>query len=288
MTKKPKVVAIIPARYASTRFPGKPLALILGTPMIQHVYERVSESKQVNEVFIATDDWRIAEAVDSFGGKFVMTSPKLKCGTDRCAAAARKCAADIVVNVQGDEPIISPKTIDATITALLRPNGKGIRSGNESMSTAAVPIRDYDTLFSHNAVKVVVDTNGNAMYFTRSTIPFLRGVHQQNYLAADGTSEKHFRFLKHLGLYVYRNDFLQELTRLKETPLEKVEKLEQLRVLEHGYKIKVAVVAEDTISVDVPSDLAAVEYFLSSQYQVEYPDNTKHDQFTGRRKKKGI
>ena len=262
MAKRLRVVAIIPSRYGSTRFPGKPLALISGTPMIQHVYERVSAAKRINEVFVATDDKRIAESVNNFGGKFVMTPSTLKSGTDRCAAAAKKIKADIIVNVQGDEPVISPKTIDAAISALLKSN-------NSVMSTAAVVIRDNDTLFSQNVVKVVIDKNGDAMYFTRNAIPFLRGVHHQDYLAQ-------FRFLKHLGIYIYKNSFLQKLTKLNETPLEAAEKLEQLRVLENGYKIKVAVVEDDTISVDVPSDVIAVEDFLSNQPQVEDPNSGKN------------
>ncbi len=253
MPKKSRTVAFIPARFGSTRFPGKPLASIAGTPMIQHVYERVSAAKRVDEVFVATDDKRIAETVNNFGGKFVMTPSSLKSGTDRCAAAAKKIKADIVVNVQGDEPVISPKTIDAAISALLK-------SRDTVMSTAAVPIRDNDTLFSQNVVKVVIDKNANALYFSRTAIPFLRGVHQQDYL-------RHFNFFKHLGIYIYRNSFLQKLTKLTETSLEHSEKLEQLRVLENGYKIKVAIVEEDTISVDVPSDIIAVEDFLSNQYQ---------------------
>lgn len=251
MAKSLRTVAIIPARYGSMRFPGKPLAHIAGTPMIQHVYERVSAAKKVDAVFVATDDHRIAEAVNNFGGKFVLTPSSLKSGTDRCAAAARKMKADIVVNVQGDEPVISPKTIDATITVLLR-------SDKNVMSTAAVAIRNQDMLFSENVVKIVTDRNGDAMYFTRNAIPFLRGVHLHDYL-------KNFRFLKHLGIYVYKNHFLQKLTRLRETPLETAEKLEQLRVLENGYRIKVAIVDEDTISVDVPSDVVSVEDFLSNQ-----------------------
>jgi len=246
-----KVVAFIPSRYGSTRFPGKPLALIAGTPMIQHVYERVLAAKKVNEVYVATDDKRIAQAVRNFGGQFIMTSPTLPSGTDRCAAAARKIKADIVVNIQGDEPLISPKTIDAAVSALLK-------SPDTVMATAAVELKNQDLLFSENVVKVVLDKNNDALYFTRSTVPFLRGVRQQNYL---GT----FKFLKHLGIYIYRSPFLQKLTKMKETPIEKAEKLEQLRVLENGYKIKVAIVDEDTISVDVPSDIAAVEDYISNK-----------------------
>lgn len=217
--------------------------------MIQRVYERVAAAKSVDIVYVATDDNRIADAVESFGGKSIMTSPRLKSGTDRCAAAARMVGAEIVVNVQGDEPVISPKTIDAAVSALLS-------SRENVMSTAAVPIRDPGTLHSENAVKVVLDKSGNALYFTRATIPFLRGVPGKGYLSG-------FRFLKHLGLYVYRNDFLQKLTKLTETSLEKAEKLEQLRVIENGYRIKVAVVRNDTISVDIPSDVDAVETYLS-------------------------
>ncbi len=248
MTKSLKTIAIIPARYASTRFPGKPLALIAGTPMIQHVYERVSDAKRVSEVYVATDDKRIADVVEGFGGKCIMTSPSLRSGTDRCAAAASKIRADIIANVQGDEPVISPATIDAAISEL-------VKSPEVGMSTAAVRITDPDVLASENTVKVVVAKNGNALYFTRSVMPFLRGVPSREYISR-------FPFLKHLGIYIYRREFLQKLTKLKETPLESAEKLEQLRVLENGYNIKVAVVEEDSMSVDVPSDMHAVEEFL--------------------------
>jgi len=251
MTKRSKVVAIIPARYDSTRFPGKPLALINGIPMIQHVYECVSKAKRVNEVYVATDDSRIADKVESLGGKYVMTSSSLRSGTDRCAAAARKIKADIVVNVQGDEPVISPKTIDAAVSAL-------VNSADCEMSTAAVPIRDEGFLLTGNVVKVVLSKANDALYFSRSTIPFIRGVDPRDHL-------KNFRYLKHLGIYVYRQTFLQKLTKMKETPLEAAEKLEQLRVLENGYRIKVAIVQDDTISVDVPSDITAVEEFLKAK-----------------------
>ncbi len=233
MGNRRNTVAIIPARYASTRFPGKPLALIAGKPMIQHVYEHVARAGKIDEVYVATDDKRIVEAVKEFGGKSIMTSSKLKSGTDRCAAAARKIGAEIVVNVQGDEPVISPKTIDAAVSALKS-------SRTSLMSTAAVPIEDRAVLFSENALKVVIDKTGRALYFTRSTIPFLRGVSRDNYLES-------FGFLKHLGIYVYRNNFLQKLTKMRETPLERAEKREQLMVLENGSSIKVAVVEGDTI-----------------------------------------
>ncbi len=216
--------------------------------MIQHVYERVSAAKRVSEVYVATDDTRIADAVKGFGGKVVMTSPSLRSGTDRCAEAARKIRADIIANIQGDEPVISPATIDAAISAL-------VKSPKSVMSTAAVRITDPDLLTSENIVKVVTDKNGDALYFTRAVVPHLRGIRSQEYL-------DHFAFLKHLGIYIYKKEFLRKLTTLPETPLESVEKLEQLRVLENGRTIRVAVVEEDTISVDVPSDIAMVEEFM--------------------------
>lgn len=243
-----QIVAFIPARYSSTRFPGKPLALIAGKPMIQHVYEHVLAAKKINQVYVLTDDKRVAEVVKGFGGAYLMTSSKLKSGTDRCSSAARRINPDVVVNVQGDEPLMSPHTIDAAVDELLK-------STEDFMSTAAVPIKDKSILFSENTVKVVLSEDKHALYFSRSVIPFIRGKRPDEYL-------KQFRFLKHLGLYVYRNEFLQILTKLKESSLEKAEKLEQLRVLENGYKIKVAIVKEDTISVDVPSDIIKVERYL--------------------------
>ncbi len=243
-----RTVAFIPARYASTRFPGKPVALIAGKPMIQHVYERVSEARRVDEVYVATDDRRIADVVGNFGGKYIMTSSSLRSGTDRCAEAARKVKADIIANIQGDEPVISPATIDAVVSALTR-------SPKSVMSTAAVRINDPALLESENVVKVVLARNGDALYFTRSVVPCLRGVDRSEYLG-------HHEFLKHLGIYVYRREFLKKLTKLTETPLESAEKLEQLRVLENGHSMRVAVVEQDTISVDVPSDVAAVEEYM--------------------------
>ncbi|MGC8594621.1 MAG: 3-deoxy-manno-octulosonate cytidylyltransferase [Candidatus Kryptoniota bacterium] len=245
---KPRIVAFIPARYLSTRFPGKPLAPIAGKPMIQHVYERVLAAQKVDEAYVLTDDIRIAEAVKGFGGTFLMTSSKLKSGTDRCAAGAQMINPEVVVNVQGDEPLISPRTIDSTINELLE-------SPQDVMSTAAVPIKEESILFSENTVKVAVSIDKHALYFSRNVIPFIRGKKRDEYL-------KQFQFLKHIGLYVYRNEFLQRFSKLKETPLEKAEKLEQLRALENGYRIKVAVVKEDTIPVDIPEDILEVETYL--------------------------
>lgn len=246
--RAPKTVAIIPARYASTRFPGKPLALIAGTPMIQHVYERVAEAKRVSEVYVATDHRRIAEVVDGFGGKYIMTSPSVKSGTDRCAEAAQKIKADLIANIQGDEPLLSPATIDAAIGVL-------VMSPKSVMSTAAVRITDDAVLNSENVVKVVTSNSGDALYFTRSVVPHLRGIRSSEYLSR-------FSFLKHLGIYIYRRAFLQRMKRLAVTPLESAEKLEQLRVLENDYNIKVAVVKDDSIAVDVPADIAEVEAYI--------------------------
>ncbi len=247
----PKVVAIIPARYDSTRFPGKPLAMIAGKPMIQHVYERVKQARKIEEVFVATDDDRIATGVGNFGGRYVMTSRSCRSGTDRCAEAAGKIGPKIVVNVQGDEPLISPATVDAVVAPLMN-------SDSCMMSTAAVLITNEESLLSGNVVKVVLDNNGDALYFSRNVIPSIRDANLHDYL-------KRFKFLKHLGIYAYRYDFLKKLTTMKETPLESAESLEQLRVLENGYKIRVAITEEDTISVDIPGDIAAVKEFLAKK-----------------------
>lgn len=180
-----------------------------------------------------------------------MTSPSCRSGTDRCAEAAEKTGAQVVINVQGDEPLISPSTVDAVVAPL-------IGSGDCVMSTAAVPILDEESLLSPNVVKVVLDKNGCALYFSRNMIPSIRDAGNRNYLVD-------FRFLKHLGIYGYTAGFLKKLTRMKESPLELAEKLEQLRVLENGYKIKVAVTLEDTISVDIPADIEAVEKIIMTK-----------------------
>lgn len=234
-----KILAVIPARYDSTRFPGKPLVNIHGKPMIQHVYERVMKSKLVDKVIVATDDERIFEAVKNFGGKVVMTSKKHVSGTDRICEAIKNLKGEIIVNVQGDEPGINPKDIDKAIKPLLKDNKINI-------STLAIRINSGIDLKDENKVKVVFDKNNFALYFSRNNIPFDRS-HVNNV-----TKEK---FYKHIGLYVYRRKFLQGLNKLKPSAMENLEKLEQLRFLDNGEKIKVVITDREALSIDTPADL---------------------------------
>jgi 3-deoxy-manno-octulosonate cytidylyltransferase (CMP-KDO synthetase) len=253
-----KVVAVIPARYGSTRFEGKPLADILGKPMIQYVYEGVCQSKLIDEVIVATDDQRIMEVVQRFGGKALMTSPEHITGTDRVAEVTKKIRAEIIVNVQGDEPLIRGTIIDKAIRPLLTDN-------NLSMSTLVTRIEDVKDWLNPHIVKVVVDQKGFALYFSRSPIPFPRDL-QIGRLESNPFGTKRplpKRVFKHIGVYIYRRKFLLHFARLKPTPLEKLEKLEQLRALENGHRIKVTAVDYEPICVDVPEDLQKVEAFLS-------------------------
>ena len=242
-----KILGIIPARYASTRFPGKPLALIAGKPLIQHVVEQCQLAKSLSEVIVATDDTRIWEVAQNFC-RAEMTLPDHPSGSDRIAEIAGRCECDAVVNIQGDEPLIDPAVIDAVAGAL---------SQNE-MSTAATRIKALEELDNANVVKVVVNAAGRALYFSRRTIPFLREaasrpVNEQ--LAA-------FPFLKHLGIYGYRRETLLRLVKFPVSPLENAEKLEQLRALENGIQIAVVTVNYDSIGVDTPADVARVEAIL--------------------------
>jgi 3-deoxy-manno-octulosonate cytidylyltransferase (CMP-KDO synthetase) len=239
-----RTVGIIPARYGSTRFPGKPLALIAGKPLIQHVVERCQESKKLSEVVVATDDTRIWEVAQNFC-RVEMTKPDHPSGSDRIAEVVQNCACDAVVNIQGDEPLIDPRVIDTVVDAL----------HDCEMSTAATRINDNAELDSSNIVKVVVNAAGRAMYFSRRTIPFLRDV--------KGEPLKAFAFLKHLGIYGYRRDTLLKLVKLPMSALEQAEKLEQLRALENGIPIAVRVVDYDSVGVDVPADVARVERLLA-------------------------
>ena len=234
------VLAIIPARYASTRFPGKPLAAIAGKPMIQHVYERTLKADSVSRVIVATDDERIRAAVVDFGGEVVMTRADHPSGTDRLAEVAAGLDADLIVNVQGDEPLIDPLMIDQAVKPLLA-------DPTIEMGTLKSLIKDEEDYLNPNIVKVVTDRDGFALYFSRSPMPYLR--------EADFASVPLF---KHVGLYVYRRDFLLKYPHLSETDLEKAEKLEQLRALEHGYRIYVATTDCESIGVDVPADLEKV------------------------------
>ena len=238
----PRTVVIIPARFGSTRLPGKPLAEIAGKPMIQHVYERAQRAQLVHDVIVATDDLRIITAVEKFGGRAVITPPDAPSGSDRIAhVASRLPDAEIIVNVQGDEPFLPPAMIDEAIRPLHA--DPQVRVG-----TLARRIEDAVTLQDPAVVKVVLDSNGNALYFSRSPIPFGRDMTMTELLAG-------IPVYRHIGLYVYRREFLLHYTRLAQTPLEQAEKLEQLRILEHGYPIRVAVTTHHSIAVDTPSDL---------------------------------
>ena len=242
-----KIVGIIPARYASTRFPGKPLALIAGKPLIQHVVERCQKARSLGEVVVATDDTRIWEVVQNFC-RVEMTRPDHPSGSDRIAEVAGRCQCDAVVNIQGDEPLIDPKVIDAVAGALQR----------DEMSTAATRIQDAAELGNPNVVKVVVNAAGRALYFSRRTIPYLRE-------AASGSGNEQlaaFAFLKHLGIYGYRRETLLRLVKFPVSPLENAEKLEQLRALENGIQIAVVKVDYDSVGVDVPGDVKRVERLL--------------------------
>jgi 3-deoxy-manno-octulosonate cytidylyltransferase (CMP-KDO synthetase) len=244
---KPKVVGIIPARYGSTRLPGKALRLILGKPMVQRVYERARLARGLSLVWVATDDERIAGAVESFGGQAVMTSPDHPSGTDRLAEATRTIDADIVVNVQGDQPFLDPVMIDEAVQPLLD-------DPSLPMATLMHPVHRPEDLQDPSVVKVVVDLAGNALYFSRSLIPYPRQA-----LAHP--------VYEHVGLYVYRREFLQKLAQLPPAPLEKIESLEQLRVLEHGFRLRVVETrcrdhAFSGFSVDTEQDLVRAETML--------------------------
>ena len=239
-----EVTAIIPARWASTRFPGKPLVNLRGKPLVQHVWERANRAKRVGRVIIATDDMRIAEAAFDFGAEVALTSPKHPTGTDRLAEVAGKLkSAAIILNVQGDEPDIAPSTIDRLVGALQDDPGLG-------MVTAANPVTDLVDVQNPHVVKVVTDLAGRALYFSRSVIPHDRDGHRG------------IRYLRHQGIYGYRRKVLLAFVKWKPTPLEQAEKLEQLRALEHGIAIGVIVVRRGSVGVDVPGDLAKAERAL--------------------------
>ena len=242
-----RVVIVIPARMGSTRFPGKVLADLVGKPIIQHVYERAQRAKGADEVIIATDSTEVAEAVSSFGGRAVMTSPDHASGTDRIAEAAAGLDCDIIVNVQGDEPLMEPSTIEATIGLLT--------DSSADMGTAAVRISSDETARDPNSVKVVFGKDGFALYFSRSPIPFHRDIWKG---PSSATAGRGTRLYKHIGIYSYRRDALMRLSELPPTELEMTERLEQLRALESGMRIKVAVVDSDTPGVDTPEDLERV------------------------------
>ncbi|MBI4379500.1 MAG: 3-deoxy-manno-octulosonate cytidylyltransferase [Nitrospinae bacterium] len=261
-----KVIAIIPARYASIRFPGKPLAEIHGKPLIQHVWERVSKASLVSRVIVATDDERIFEKVRRFGGEVWMTSRHHRTGTDRISEVAKKIEGDIIVNVQGDEPLIRPKVIDTAVEPFfespLPPFAKGGEGGFFQMGTICTEIKDEDEFKNPNIVKVVFDRNEYALYFSRSPVPYNRDT--QGNPPSPPFNKGGWGGFKHIGLYVYRRDFLLRFSELPPTPLEEIERLEQLRVLENGYKIKIIKTDYDSIGVDTPEDLEKVKQAMSN------------------------
>lgn len=249
-----KFIGIIPARYASTRFPGKPLADMAGKPMIQRVYEQVKDV--LDAVCVATDDTRIENAVKAFGGQVVMTSDQHRSGTDRCYEAYQKIGQsyDVIVNIQGDEPFIHPEQI--------RTIKDCFDGANTQIATLVKPFQADDdfesTLFNPNSPKVVLNKNNEALYFSRSIIPYIRGKEYTEWLP-------NHTFYKHIGLYAYRAQVLREITQLPQSPLELAESLEQLRWLENGYKIKVGITERETIGIDTPEDMRKALAYLSGR-----------------------
>ena len=245
-----KVIGIIPARYASSRFPGKPLAIIRGKTMIERVYRQAEKAKSLNKIVVATDDVRIEDEVLRFGGEMMMTSALHKSGTDRCGEVVQhlKEKFDIAINIQGDEPFLHPEQIDAVAACLSHQHVK--------IATLVKKIEDAEDLKNPHVVKVVLNKNREALYFSRSPIPHLRGVNMSEWL-------HHHIYYKHIGIYGFRIPVLLELLKLGASDLEKAESLEQLRWLENGYRIRVAETEHDSVSVDVPEDVARVERLLA-------------------------
>jgi len=256
-----RTLAVLPSRYQASRFPGKPLAPIAGRPMIQWVWEAAHRAKGVDAVVVATDDARIRAAVEGFGGRVVMTDPALPSGTDRVAAAvaALKEPFDVILNIQGDEPAMHPDTIAAVVALMTH-------EPELPMATAACPFLSADELFNPNAVKVVTDDRGRALYFSRSPIPYVRNssVFEADFRPWLGEGQLAL-FQRHLGIYAYRPDALRAFTRLPPHPLEQTEMLEQLRALASGFPIGVARTPHLSLGVDVPGDVAAVEALLAER-----------------------
>ena len=245
-----KFIGIIPARYASTRFPGKPLALLGGKPVIQHVYEKVAAVLEA--AYVATDDERIYDVVKSFGGQVVMTRTDHKSGTDRIEEAIEKIGGewDVVVNVKGDEPFVAKSQLDTICDCFDDPTTQ--------IATLGQPFESMEAVQNPNSPKIVVDNMGFAMYFSRSVIPYVRGKEKSSWLP-------HYPFLKHLGIYAYRKDVLRQVTQLPQSSLEIAESLEQLRWLQNGFKIKVGTTDVETVGIDTPQDLERAEEFLKAQ-----------------------
>lgn len=245
-----KFIGIIPARYASTRFPGKPLALLGGKPVIQHVYEKVAAVLEA--AYVATDDERIYDVVKAFGSQVVMTRTDHKSGTDRIEEAIEKIGGewDVVVNVQGDEPFVAKSQLDTICHCFDDPTTQ--------IATLGKPFESMEAVQNPNSPKIVVDNMGFAMYFSRSVIPYVRGKEKSSWLT-------HYPFLKHLGIYAYRKDVLRQVTQLPQSSLEIAESLEQLRWLQNGFKIKVGTTDVETVGIDTPQDLERAEEFLKAQ-----------------------
>jgi len=251
MPRKPKVIGVIPARYASQRLPAKPLIDLLGKPMIQRVYEQASKARLLDQVIVATDDARIEMVVKKFGGRVMLTAPEIRSGSDRVAAVAEKIEGDIFVNIQGDEPLIAPEMIDEAVQVLLDDPAMPV-------GTLAKKIESIDELLNPGVVKVALAENQLALYFSRSVIPFLRDIpNQREWL-------RHATFYKHIGIYVFRADFLKIYSGAMESRLELAEKLEQLRVLENGYRIKVGITRFDSIPIDTKEDAERVIHMLKN------------------------
>jgi 3-deoxy-manno-octulosonate cytidylyltransferase (CMP-KDO synthetase) len=240
-----KIIGIIPARFASTRFPAKALADISGKSMIQRVYEQCLKSKLLHKVIVATDHSKIYDHVKSFGGEVIMTSEAHQSGTDRCFEVVTKLGEqiDYVINIQGDEPFIKPEQIELLGSCLTNPNTQ--------LATLIKRIEDKETLFNPNTPKVIFNQSNEAIYFSRNTIPFIRGAEQEQWLFKN-------TFYKHIGIYAYRTDILKEITSLPTSNLEKAEALEQLRWIESGYKIKVAITEYESYGIDTPEDLERI------------------------------
>ena len=250
-----KTVAIIPARYASTRFPGKPLALLGGKPVIQWVWENVSAMPELACAVVATDDERIAEAVKGFGGRAVMTASTHRSGTDRCGEVVRKLREegqtfDVSINVQGDEPFVRQEQLRSLVDCFA--------DGEVQIATLKTAIHSTAELMSPNNVKVVCDLRGRALYFSRQPIPHVRGVEPEQWM-------EHHPYFQHVGIYAFRTETLEALVRLQQLPLELCESLEQLRWLENGYEIQVKETAVANIGIDTPADMALAEQYLTKE-----------------------
>jgi len=259
-----KITAVIPARYSSTRLPGKPLIEINGKPLVRYVYERVNASS-VKDVIVATDDERILSKVREFGGKAILTSPHLRSGTERVAEVAKGLKSDIFVNIQGDEPLINPEDIDRAISPFRQ-------DPSIMMTTLIYPLLEDADVYNPHVVKVVVDLNGFALYFSRCPIPYRKELDQRvtddaaskNEFVKEMDKEKLKGYWQHIGLYAYRRDFLLKITTLPPSPLEDQENLEQLRVLENGYKIKTVIASAHSVGIDTPEDLMRVKSLIQS------------------------